>query len=323
MDSLEHSGNEDGAVEKNYIEMPKIKYLKNTEIDETLWDACVNRDAFPLIYGNIWYLDLVCHEWDALVYGDYEAVLPLPFKKKAGFYYLYRPYGVQQLGVFGDVSKTEELLNAIPKKYIWVDIFLNANNPINEKAKGSYQTNLILDLNKSYEKIYNSYNKQTQRNIKKAQKTAFSSFGYENPEMLINLFKRNKGKQLSGLNEKHYAKMLQIMHVLLHKNLGYMHGLYVEPNHLCAAIFFMEWKGRVTFLFSATDDIGKQNQAMTKILNEFFIAQSGKPILFDFEGSNIPNLARFYKGFGAEEEKYFNFQRSYLPLPVGLIRKFI
>jgi len=110
---------------------------------------------------------------------------------------------------------------------------------------------------------------------------------------------------------------------LLHKNLGYMHTLYVEPNHLCAAIFFMEWKGRVTFLFSAADEIGKKTQAMTKILNEFFTMQSGRPILFDFEGSNIPNLARFYKGFGATEEKYFNYQRSYLSLPANFIRKFI
>ena len=223
--------------------------------------------------------------------------------------------------MFGDVSKTKELLNAIPKRYVWVDVFLNANNIVNKTARGRYQKNLILDLNKSYEEIYNGYNKQTQRNLKKAKKTNFSYFGHENPEMLLNLFKKNKGKDLNSLNEKHYSKMLQIMHVLLHKNLGYMHGLYVEPNHMCAAIFFMEWKGRVTFLFSATDDLGKQNQAMTKILDEFFIMQSGKSMLFDFEGSSIPNLARFYKGFGAIEENYFNYQRSYLPIPARFIQK--
>lgn len=298
-----------------------IKYIKGRDVDEQKWNACVNTSAFPLIYGNVWYLDLVCHEWDALIYGDYEAVLPLPYKTKLGLHYLYRPYGVQQLGVFGDSTLAEALLDAIPKKFVWTDIFLNAENPsVAKKGKFAAQQNLILDLNRSYEQIYEGYSSQTRRNLKKAKKTKFSTFGFESPEALINLFKQNKGSD-TALKESHYKKMTQIMHTLMHKNLGYISALYVEPNHLCAGVFFMEWQGRITFLFSAADDLGKENHAMTKILDEFFILQSGKPLLFDFEGSNIPNLARFYKGFGAEVETYQNYKRNLLPIPGSIIQK--
>lgn len=302
--------------------MSQIKFLKGKDIDEVKWDACVNRDDFPLIYGNVWYLDLVCEEWDALVYGDYEATLPLPYKSKGGLNYVYRPYGVQQLGVFGDHTKTEELLNTIPSKYVWVDIFLNAGNTLGKHASKSIpQTNLTLDLNRSYESVYEGYSKQTKRNLRKAQKTSFGSFGFESPEQIINLFKLNKGKNLNNLQDKHYKKMTQIMYTLMHKNLGYINSLYLEPNHLCAAAFFMEWKGRTTLLFSVTDDAGKETQAMTKLLDEFFIFQSNKPVLFDFEGSNIESLARFYKGFGAEPESYFNYTRNKLPIPQSIIRR--
>lgn len=302
--------------------MSQIKHIRGKDINEAKWDACVNRSVFPLIYGNVWYLDLVCEEWDALVYGDYEAILPLPYKSKGGLKYVYRPYGVQQLGVFGDHSKTEELLKSIPLKYVWVDIFLNAGNSLGTPLKKSIaQTNLTLDLNRSYESIYDSYSKQTKRNLKKAQKTSFKSFGFESPEQIISLFKLNKGKNLSNLQNKHYQKMTQIMHTLTHKKLGYINALYIEPNHLCAAAFFMEWKGRITLLFSVTNDEGKETQAMTKLLDEFFIFHSNKPVLFDFEGSNIESLARFYKGFGAEIETYYNYSRNRLPMPQSIIRR--
>jgi hypothetical protein len=302
--------------------MSQITLIEGKNINEEKWDSCVNRFEFPLIYGNVWYLDLVCEEWDALVYGDYDAILPLPFKSKGGLNYVYRPYGVQQLGVFGDISKTEELLSAIPAKYVWVDIFLNAGNELGKHiSKSTPQTNLILDLSRSYESVYEGYSKQTKRNLKKAQKTSFGSFGYESPEQLISLFKLNKGKDLDNLQEKQYQKMTQIMHTLMHKNLGYINSLYIEPNHLCAAAFFMEWKGRVTLLFSVTDDSGKETQAMTKLLDELFIFRSNKPVLFDFEGSNIESLARFYKGFGAEVETYSNYTRNRLPIPQSIIRR--
>ncbi len=302
--------------------MSQITLIAGKDIDEEKWDACVNCLEFPLIYGNVWYLDLVCEEWNALVYGDYEAILPLPFKSKGGLKYVYRPYGVQQLGVFGDTSKTEELLTAIPSKYVWVDIFLNAENDLGKHTKNSMtQTNLILDLKRSYETVYEGYSKQTKRNLKKAQKTSFGSFGFESPEQIVNLFKLNKGKDLNNLQDKQYQKITQIMHTLMHKNLGYINALYLEPNHLCAAAFFMEWKGRITLLFSVTDDLGKEAQAMTKLLDEFFIFQSNKPILFDFEGSNIESLARFYAGFGAEAEIYHNYTRNKLPVPKSIIRR--
>ena len=304
--------------------MPNIKLLSGKNVNEQKWNDCVAQDDFPLIYGNVWYLDLVSPNWDALVYGDYEAVLPLPSKKKTGINYLYRPYGVQQLGVFGNHDKTEELLKAIPKKYLWIDLFLNAQNLASGLAKHlTPQQNLVLDLNRSYQEVFEGYSKRTKRNLKKAKKAVFNDHGYVTPEMLIDLFKQNKGKSLNNLKDKHYAKMLQLMHTLTYKKLGYIVSLYTEPNQLCAAMFLMEWKGRITFLFSATNETGKELQAMTKMLDELFIIKSEKSVLFDFEGTNIINLAEFYKGFGAQRETYYNYFRNYLPLPRKIIQKLI
>jgi hypothetical protein len=49
---------------------------------------------------NIWHLDRTAVVWDALVWGDYEFVMPLPVRKKWGIQYVYQPLFCQQLGIF-------------------------------------------------------------------------------------------------------------------------------------------------------------------------------------------------------------------------------
>ena len=106
-----------------------IALVKHHELDTEKWDACIRKDVSGMFYGLSWYLDILVKEWDALVLNDYEAVFPLVSGKRFGIHYLHRPYGVQQLGVFS-VNKLSaevlaEFMSAIPKKYKFVDVFLN------------------------------------------------------------------------------------------------------------------------------------------------------------------------------------------------------
>ena len=94
-----------------------IHYIEHKDIDFEKWDACVANSFNRLIYGFSWYLDVVCDDWDALVLNDYEAVFPLPKRKKWGIEYVYHPFFCQQLGVFSKKEVAIELfLNSIPKK---------------------------------------------------------------------------------------------------------------------------------------------------------------------------------------------------------------
>ena len=69
-----------------------IIYLQNHEIDYDRWDSCVSSSDNRLIYAFSWYLDLVCRDWDALVYNDYQAVFPLPKRRKWSIEYIYQPF---------------------------------------------------------------------------------------------------------------------------------------------------------------------------------------------------------------------------------------
>jgi len=47
-----------------------IKHLKNSEIDIALWDECISKSFNGLVYAYSFYLDVVCPNWEALVFED-------------------------------------------------------------------------------------------------------------------------------------------------------------------------------------------------------------------------------------------------------------
>jgi len=58
--------------------MNKIKYIKRADLLIEKYDTCIDLAINSRIYAYSWYLDVVADHWDALVYGDYEAVMPIP-----------------------------------------------------------------------------------------------------------------------------------------------------------------------------------------------------------------------------------------------------
>jgi hypothetical protein len=105
-----------------------IKYLKHEQIDPEKWNAAVLSSETPLFYALFGYLDCVTeNRWDALIFNEYEAVFPLPYKKKWGLKYLVQPVFCQQLGAFGSNKSvtTGDFLRAIPKGFLRVRLNLN------------------------------------------------------------------------------------------------------------------------------------------------------------------------------------------------------
>ena len=106
-----------------------IKHVTHNELDKIKWDNCIDHANNTLIYAYSWFLDVVSPNWEALVYNDYEAVMPLTHKRKFLINYLYQPFFTQQLGVFSRFENQAELtrsfLVSIPTKFKYIDVNLN------------------------------------------------------------------------------------------------------------------------------------------------------------------------------------------------------
>jgi hypothetical protein len=304
----------------------KIIFLRHDEINKAKWDFCIANATNGLIYAYSWYLDIICEKWDALVDDDYRSVMPIPNKNKFNISYIYPPFFAQQLGLFSTehVSRklTSRFIEAIPSKFRFIEMYMNKSNAINN-AKYLISTNKSceLDLQNSYQQINLGFSTNTRRNIKKAVNHQLQIRMDSPPEDIIELFRNNRGKDISVLGAKDYERLHELIKVLAAKNKVDIWSAFDHNNSLCAGVFFANDQNRSYFLFSGRNEVAKENGAMFLIIDQYISENAGKNRILDFVGSNDPNLARFYNGFGSTEEEYYKLKINKLPGIYKLLKK--
>lgn len=296
----------------------EIRYIKHADINMEKWNDCIDHAVNRLPYAFSWYLDTVCHGWDALVGDDYQAVFPLTGRKKISIHYLFQPPFTQQLGVFSRNLLTPELvndfLNAIPTKYQLIEINLNKfNAPDGESFGLVKKVNLELPLISSYEDIRSKYSKNLKRNLKKAENSQLAVIPGVNPVEVIRMFQLNRGKEMNNLTQEDYLSLEQLIYKMSRRGKAEVRGVFTERNSLCAAAVFLKLSDRIIFLFSGLNDEGRQVGAMPYLIDNVIRQYSARNMIFDFEGSNDENLARFYRGFGAETNYYPGLRINRMP----------
>jgi len=302
-----------------------IHYLTHNEIDKGKWDNTIDLSVNNRIYGYSWYLDIVSPGWCALMEDEYKSVMPLTGNKKYGISYLFPPYFAQQLGIFSknkpSLEKVDSFLQAIPSQYKFIEVNLNTQNTFELQGFGiKKNANMELSLDASYESLHKEFSEDTKRNIKKSSKYNIRLQKGIQPGEIISIFRKNTGKKISNLTDKNYKVLLQLIHTCVQKGYGETWGAYSE-NTLCAGVVWLIKDGRSIFLFSATDEQAKKMGAMYFLINTFIQEHAQQKIVLDFEGSNLPGLARFYKGFGSEEYVYLQIRKNNLPKLVRWIKE--
>ncbi len=288
-----------------------IKYLLYKDIDFIKYDRCIFEARNSLIYAFSWYLDCVASEWDVLVLNNYEAVMPLPKRSKFCIDYIYQPPWIQQLGVFSKIKLNDQIIElfikAIPRKFKLVDMMFNFDNQ-NSGSFIAIRNNLILDLNKTYEELYDNYNSSRKKSVKRARNIGLKIKSIKNAETLINLFIESKGNELKR-PESDYKILNQIIQIALVKNKVKIYTVECKNKRLLAGAVFLIHNNRIIYLFSAVNQEGKQSQAISFIIDFVIQKFSSNKMILDFEGSMIPGITDFFTSFGTINQPYFWFKR--------------
>lgn len=280
----------------------KIIYVKHADIDKEKWDRCIDQSTNGLIYAHSFYLDSMSENWDALVHNDYEAVMPLTWKRKFGISYLYQPAFTQQLGVFGNIGSidqiTEAFLNHAFSHFSFVEINLNFGNYYKKAAK--QKCNLILPLNRSFEEIEKKFRKDFVKKIETSDLIYTTSNDFENA---ILLFQKRYSKKIS-LSKNHYERFNQLCYLMKEKGDLIVRKVTNKKGELLStAILFKDTK-RIYYILSTTSEQGRKQQANYFLLYQLIKEFSGQDLIFDFEGSEIDSIKLFFKKFGAIEQNY-------------------
>lgn len=283
-----------------------INFIKRKELDVVKYDDCIENAIQSRIYAYSWYLDIVADNWDVLVLNDYEVVMPIPWKQKYFIKYSTQPFFCQQLGVFSKAIVSEaiqnEMIKKIPTKFLKVSLSLNADNILLlEKTR---RKNYILKLCKEYSEIKKSFSKGRKHAVKVGEKADLKLVSIP-IEKLIEIQRKNYQYQIPETTLKDIEKKI------LQKEKGVILGVFKEEE-LLGGGFFLNDKNRLTYLYSAFTEEGRKLQAASFLISRIVKKHQNSDLILDFEGGNIPNIGKFYRSFGAEEEVYSTFNKAFL-----------
>lgn len=285
--------------------MAEIKFIKRSNLDVNAWDRCIQSAAKPLVYASHWYLDALCDKnWGTLVYGNYEAVMPLPFKQKWGVSIIYQPFFCQQLGVFSQTTNPPtyaNFLKHIPFRFLKVGLHLNASQPFPPGLKT--RTNFLLNLNADYETLFLAFHPDARKNIRKAQNAGVTITETHNFQDAINLYKEVWGAANPHILPQHYACFEKACAAAQQRKNLFCIEARLNYTLLGMAIFLKNHR-YLHYVCAAPTAEGKKWGIMHSIINFAIQQHAGNPTLLDFEGSEIPGVAEFYKKFNPLEERY-------------------
>ena len=285
-----------------------IVYLKHTDINQTKWDHCIKHAINSMPYAYSWYLNLVCRNWDALIFNNYEAVMPLPWKSKLGLKYITNPYYCQQLGVFytKESLDIDAFIKAIPRKFVYVSQNLNTYNG-NSKFAIKRNTNYELIL-EDINLLRSKYSKNHVKNIKQAKNR-----GVEISKKVDTFSQFSNKKAIVGqsfMTQTLLHLEQHIMKSLIEQSRGQIYSVSFEGEN-CSSAFIIHCDRRLILLTSYSDRIGKRKRAYFLLLDHIFSLADYHGYTFDFEGSNLKSIANRNAWFGATPKQYYTIRRFF------------
>jgi len=230
-----------------------IKRLRREEISDDKWDACVRSAINGHVFALSWYLDIVCHSWEAIVIDDYKIVLALPVYRGNIFKRVYLPYWIPYLGFINQ--------QALNKKKAWdtlqsitngnIDMILNSYNklPGLKAAKCTKKVYSVLDLFIPIERHEQHFNEE----VKKAVEA------YKNKQISV-VRDLNGGEYIDFVRSVEYSpkdklgQLLQIISFSLRYKSAGLYAAYDERNDLIAAAFFLKSNKSISLIHCAAVD---------------------------------------------------------------------
>jgi hypothetical protein len=292
-----------------------ISFVHRKDIDLEKYNFCIQNAVQSRVYAYSWYLDCICDHWSVLVLDDYKAVMPLPWKKKFLLKYISQPFFCQQLGVFSqqeiDNTTVNLFLESIPKHFIKTDLQFHSGHVFPESTHVLKKVNYILTLNRSYESIYKTFTKGRKHAIKQG-----ANYGLKTTDFLIDelIILAKKHYNFTSIKEEDYDRFKKLVRALLKEEKAILNGVRDAKEKLIGGAVFLINNDRITYLFAAISEEGRKQQVASFLLNEMIQKFADTDFTLDFEGSEIPGVASFYRSFNAVGETYYRIQKNKLPL---------
>lgn len=286
----------------------EVRYIKNRAINKKKWNDVLLKSDNANIYATSWYLDIVSENWDAIICEDYKIIMPIVWKQKFLLKYIYQPTFCQQLGVFSADNNAQvavffqKALKIIKKRFVKIN--MNINNFF-DFVSLEKKTNIVLDLNQEYTQIKRKYKRSQKYSLPKAAKNNLQIV-----EISADNFIHFKiENQKTPLVKSNLITLKKIIIKSLENKSSKVYGVKTE-NKLVSVAFFAFYKETYYYLNGVNSDLGKKLYSSHYLFDYFIKKHANTKMKLDFEGSNIPGIASYFKGWGGSNVPYYMFSDS-------------
>ena len=299
-----------------------MQILASHKIDTAKWDACVAANTNGLIYATTAYLNSMADNWGGLIINDYDTIMPLPWRRKLGITYLYTPPFTQQLGLIGQKGLIDEkILQAINKFVKYGDYFFSFSNkllPINGTL--SSKCNYIIDLVGGYDTIKQGFSNELNGYLKKPKKAELI-YANANIQEAIDLYQKYYQIRMPHLTQEDFNRFKTLCLMFEREDKAFSKVVLDKKGNQLAIALFLKDNKRIYNLMPTTFSAGRKQFAMHFLLDSLFKEYSQQQLLFDFEGSDLVGVKRFYEQFGGINQPYNHWHFNNLPWPLKLIKR--
>lgn len=304
-----------------------IHYVKRQDIDTKRWDACVQISANGLIYARSWWLDTMADNWDALILGDYIAIMPLPWKKKYGIRYLYQPPLTQQLGVISFQHLGEPIIAKFIEKakahFRFAEITLNS---LFDTGLPHNRNNFYIPLGKHYHEIAAGYSTSLKTSLKRAANRNLSYKQLHRVTDIIELFKLTYQDRDFVSDPYIYERLKKVAGIAIEKNMWLTRYVTRDNDNqdlqdICTGALCPIDEKRIYFILSVTPKDKRTYMPNHFLIDRLIHQFSSSHLLLDFEGSDLPGVATFNQSFGTRNEPYHFLKWNNLPWPISMLKK--
>lgn len=295
-----------------------IQHLRRHQVDTSKWDQCVANAVNGLLYAHSFYLDHMADNWDALVLGDYEAVMPLTWRMKFGIKYLCQPFTTPHLGIFSlrpvDKQLMEAFVNRIPGRFKLIDIDLNEGNNFLNGPTITQRRNYVLPLTSPYLTLYENYNRHARRKLRKAGEAGLQLAEGISIESIAAL-SYNMMLEKEYVPKGEYEKFIRLFkNIQPHVEACNTMAAIDSTGNMIASDAYIVYKQRVYSLLAGNRQQANECGGFYFVLDNLIKKYAGTGYVFDFEGSDVPGIAFVFECLGAQLTWYPHLAINNLPL---------
>lgn len=282
------------------------------------------------LFQQDWWLDAVCgvENWNAIIHqsnGNIVGAWAYPIKKKYNLQLIAMPMLTPGMGpvinyfegqkpatqLSHEQQVLDELITGLPKFDLFDLYFLpNYKNHLSfywkDFTQSTRYTYIIRDLS-SLDKVFEDFNSSIRTQIRKAEKEITITESDD-----IELFYKINALSFKRQNKKvpySFAYVKQIEDACKKNNCRKILLAKDADNNIHAAVYITWDAQSAYYLMGGADENFKNSGAYSLLLWQAIKLSAGLTKQFNFCGSMLPTVERFFRSFGGEQTPYLHLKK--------------